>query len=150
VRVGPFIEAGDAEVAGIILAEAGFDSLPVVGEQDVRDGFWVYVGQMDNMDTAGESLALIDEAGIDDAYIIQNSDNDILISLGVYSNLARANALADRIGELDLEATVTERTQLADVVWLEFDQRADQTTAFDRLQQQFVDGLEQRDCMAEL
>jgi hypothetical protein len=150
VRVGPFIDADDPDVAGAILAASSFDSVPVTGEAEIWDGFWVYVGQLADMDAAGESLALIEEADIDDAYVIQSTDNGILISLGIYTNLARANALADRVGELGLEATITDRTRLAEVVWLEFDQRAGDTTALELVQQQFVDGIEQRDCTSEL
>jgi len=150
VAIGPFAATDDRNLAESLLADAGFDLTARTETQEIWDGYWVYVGQLPDMAAAREALATIEAEGIEDAYIIQNSDSGILISLGVYSDLARASTLANRAGELDLDVTVTDRTRTVQATWFEFEQLATDPSATELLQQQFADGVEQRDCAPTL
>jgi hypothetical protein len=150
INVGPFIEPEAAESAQAALAATGVEVRTVIGEQEVGDGFWVYIGELADMDEARAVLGRIEEQGLDDAYIIQNSDSGILVSLGIYSDLARAGSLADRVSDVGFVPTVAERTRTDEVVWLEFEQAGDGTGTLDLLQQFAGEVLEQRDCPAEL
>lgn len=150
VNVGPFIEPDVAESALAALADAGIDARAISTEQEIRGGFWVYVEQLADMDAARATLAQLEEQGIEDAYIIQNSDSGILISLGVYSDLERASTLAGRVGGFGFDATVADRIRAAEVVRLEFDLADTDTAMLDLLRDLAGDALEQNDCAAEL
>ena len=150
VNVGPFVEPGVAESALTALAEEGIDARAISSQEEIWDGFWVYVGQLADMDGAQAALAEIEEQGVEDAYIIQNSDSGILISLGVYSDLARARMLADRVGGFGFDATIADQLRETEVVRLEFDLVGADTVALDLLQNFAGDGLEQNECTSEL
>ena len=102
------------------------------------------------MEAAQAALSQIEEQILEDAYIIQNSDSGILISLGVYSELVRADNLARSVEELGFAATTTDRMRMAEVVWIEFDQTGSSAETLDLLQELSGETLEQRDCAAGL
>ncbi len=148
VAIGPFIAADALDAAVARFAAAGFEPLPVASEDEVWDGYWVYIEQIGTRAAADEILTGLASGGIEDAYTIPNSDRGILISLGVFSEISRAGAQAARVGELGYEATISERTRTAETTWLEL--AADGETDLLGLLREpgRISRLEQRDCQA--
>ena len=147
VAIGPFTEADQAETARLTLVEAGFNPALSVSEDQVWDGYWVYVDRLASREAAANALAELAENGLSDAYIIPNSESGILISLGVYSDLSRAGALAERVGDLGFDATITERMRTAETRWLELELSDAESQALEFLQEPGrIRRLEQRGC----
>ena len=123
IVVGPFVEAAAADDAQVILAEAGIPVNRFVGEDEIWDGYWVYIERIASRERAREMLDMLAAVGIDDAYMIPDSDRGILISLGVFSEISRAGVLAGRVAELELEleATIGDRLRLAETTWLQME-----------------------------
>ena len=150
VAIGPFTEASQADTARATLVEAGFEPTLSVSEDEVWDGYWVYVGRLADRPAANAALGVLAENGLSDAYIIPNSDSGILISLGVYSDLSRAGTLADRVGDLGFDTTITERTRTAETRWLELRLSGEESEALELLQEPGrIRRLEQRGCAGD-
>lgn len=120
LAVGPFTDPDIAAEAAATLAAAGLELTPRLSEEEVWDGYWVYVEQIDSRVAANEILADLSDNGIEDAYMIPNSDSGILVSLGVFSRIERAGAVIEQVGRLGIEPTLTERTRTAETTWFEF------------------------------
>lgn len=147
VAIGPFTEVDQADAARTTLIEAGFDPALSVSEDQVWDGYWVFIGRLESRDAANAALARLAESGLSDAYVIPNSDSGILISLGVYSDISRAGALVGRVGSLGFDATITERTRTAETRWLELELSGEESRALELLQAPGrIRRLEQRGC----
>lgn len=119
VAVGPFIDPDITADAAATLAAAGLEPAPTQSEEEVWDGYWVYVEQIESRAAANEILDTLADNGIEDAYMIPNSDSGILISIGVFSRIERASTVTRQVGGLGIEPTITERTRLADTTWFE-------------------------------
>jgi cell division septation protein DedD len=147
VAIGPFTEAAQAELAQATLGEAGFAASLAVSQEQVWDGYWVFIGGLPGMDRAQAVLADLATSGIADAYVIPNSDSGILISLGVFSDIARAGTQAERAGRLGFAATITERTRSAETHWLELLLSGEESQALELLQEPGrISRLGQREC----
>lgn len=151
VAVGPFSEAAQAEAAVETLNSGGIAAALRVEQQEVWEGYWVYVAGMPNIDSANAALARLVESDIADAYVIAESDSGILISLGVFSDITRAGTQAERAGRLGLAATITERVRTEETRWIELDMNGEESQALELLQEPGrISRLEQRECGAGL
>ena len=149
VAVGPFTEAAQAEAAVANLNSGGIAASLRVEQQEVWEGFWVYVAGLPTIARANAALAELAENGIADAYVIPNSDSGILISLGVFSDITRAGTQAQRAGRFGLAATITERIRTEETRWIELEMNGEESQALELLQEPGrISRLEQRECAA--
>lgn len=149
VAVGPFAEAAQAEAAVATLNGGGIPASLRVEQQEIWEGYWVYVGGLPSIERANAALAELAENGIADAYVIPNSDSGILISLGVFSDVTRAGSQAERAGRFGLAATITERIRTEETRWIELEMNGEESEALELLQQPGrISRLEQRECRA--
>jgi cell division septation protein DedD len=149
VAVGPFAEAAQADAAVATLNASGIIASSRVETQEVWEGYWVYVGGLPSTERANAVLAELAQNGIADAYVIPDSDSGILISLGVFSDVSRAGAQAERAGRFGLAATITERIRTEQVRWIELEFEGEESQALALLQEPGrISRLEQRDCAA--
>ena len=148
LAVGPFTDPERADGVGELVAAAGIDANRFVGVEDVRDGYWVYIEQIADRTEAQSMLAELADGGVDDTLLIANSERGILISLGVFSGLTGAGAMAERVGALGFETTIAENFHEAEVVWLQMTIASD-VDVLGLLQETGLgDGLVARDCAA--
>jgi hypothetical protein len=145
--IGPFVEAADADAAADALRGAGYEPARSSRVEEIRDGFWVYIGDIDSEETARAILDELTRNGVEDAYMIPDSERGILISLGVYSRITRAGIEADRVSQLGFEATIADRMRVAQTIWLEVTVVSDGVDPLALLQQPGrINRLEQRAC----
>lgn len=147
IAIGPFTDEDNIDAAMTTLAAAGFDPEATLGEAEIWAGYWVFVGAIPGMDIASAMLAEVAAAGIEDAYIIPESDSGILISLGVFSEASRVASQVARVNRLGFEATVADDTRTAEATWIELRVSEDEVERFASLRHpgrpEFV---EQRAC----
>jgi cell division septation protein DedD len=147
VSVGPFRELSQAATAAANLRTAGFDPVQHAGEGDVWVGYWVYIGQIPTQADANEILSLLRKNGVTDSYVIPNSDSGNLVSLGVFTEIARAGNRRAEVRKLGYDATISDRTRRATVYWVDVQLGAGQALDFDLLQPPGrIVRLEQRPC----
>ena len=147
VSVGPFRELSQAAAAAATLRADGFDPVQRAGEGDIWVGYWVYLAASPTLEEAEQALARLRDNGMTDPYVIPNSDSGNLISLGVFTEVARAGSRLSAVRELGYEATVSDRTRRATVYWVDVMLAADQTLDFESLQPPGrIMRLEQRPC----
>jgi hypothetical protein len=119
ISIGPFRELAQVTAAAAYLRSDGLDPVQRAGEGDIWVGFWVYLEQLPGVAEAEQILARLRENGISDSYVIPSSDSGTLISLGVFTEIARASNRLLQVGELGYEATISDRTRRGTVYWVD-------------------------------
>lgn len=147
VSVGPFRELTQAATASAKLRTAGYASVQRAGEGDVWVGYWVYIEAIPTQDEANRMLAKLHSNGVPDSYVIAGSDTGNLISLGVFTEEARADRLRDQVRALGYEPIVVDRTRKENMYWIDVTVPGGRQLDFDTLQTPGeITRLEQRPC----
>jgi len=127
VSLGPFADPALSATISQRLVAAGMQ--PAAREETLQqpDGYWVVV------ETSGPAqqraaLAQIRRAGVQDAYAMPD-DAKFRISLGIYSDRARAEQRAATLRPLDLAPRVEEHLQPRQVHWLDVPEAGDRLSA---------------------
>lgn len=147
VSIGPFPTDAVVDSAFDTLVEAGFEPLRAVREVEVWDGYWVYIGQVGDLASARSIQAELAADGIDDTQIVSTVDNGNRLSLGVFSEISRAGAQAERVNRIGYEATIADNLTTAETQWLDVTLTSEQSLALDLLQSPGqISRLEVTDC----
>ncbi len=126
VTVGPFPNSELAARARVALTDAGYSSVPrEVQTRDV-DGFWVFLEAPST--PAGEKRLLdrLRRGGIADAQAV-GEGAERRISLGVFSEEARAFAQSERVAKLQLLPQIEAREKDTTSIWLDLQLKSDAT-----------------------
>jgi SPOR domain len=146
ISVGPFREISQAATAAASLRAAGYEPSQRVAEGDIWVGYWVYIAGIPTREEANEKLALLQANDISDSYVTPG-DAGYLISLGVFSEIARAARRRGEVRALGLEPSVADRTRRGTVYWVDVSLAAGQTLDLEALQTPGrITRLEQRSC----
>jgi hypothetical protein len=131
--LGPFINDIDATAAEQQLIGAGWGTLKRVVTEDVREGWWVYVTNA-SATAQARTLSALRAAGLRDAFAMPD-DPEHKVSVGIFSEEARAEDRASKVQRLRLDAVVKERTSQQTVSWIDIPGVARETLADGRLAQ---------------
>ena len=93
------------------MREATYEPRTRVAEGDIWAGLWVYLDDLPSRDEAQRAMSLLKRRGISDAYIMPSADQTNDISLGVFSEPARAQRRAEEIRALGFTPTIADRTR---------------------------------------
>ena len=147
VSVGPFRELSQATGAAGALRTGGYEPTQRAGEGDIWVGYWVYIERIPTMERANEILAELRDNGVTDAYVIPGGDTGNLISLGVFSEVARAGGRREEARRLGYEPVISDRTRRGTVYWVDVILSGSESIDFDLLQSPGrILRLEQRSC----
>jgi hypothetical protein len=127
VSLGPFVDTDAAATVAQRLVAASLAPRTREERRQRPDGYWVIV------DTASPAeqrrvLAQIRRAGVQDAYAMPE-DPQTRISLGIYSERARAEQRAAGVRPLGLQPRVEEHFQEQQVQWLDVQDAGEQLSA---------------------
>jgi hypothetical protein len=86
--------------------------------QQVADGFWVTVDNLENAVQQIRVLNAIKRAGIQDAFAMPD-DPAFRVSVGIFTDRVRAEARARQVKRLNLEAQVNDRMRDVAALWLD-------------------------------
>jgi hypothetical protein len=131
--LGPFINDIDADAAEQALSAAGWGILRRAVTEEAREGWWVYVGNA-TASAQARTLNTLRAAGLRDAFAMPD-DPEFKVSVGIFSEEARAEDRASRVQSLRLDAVVKERTSQQTVTWIDIPGVARETLADGRLEQ---------------
>lgn len=115
--VGPFFDKGKVEKITRLLAKQGFQPRLRNSNAQAPAGYWVYLPAME-ADAARAIVADLDEQGMKDYYI----GKDYVISLGIFSDQAKAVTRRDRIADMGYPARLDQRYRTRKVYWLDVEE----------------------------
>jgi len=124
VSAGPYLEQQLAAQAEARLQRLGFAVRLRESRENVRVGDWVRVEDLATPEDAANALAQLQAAGIPDAYVLTDEAPATVISLGVFTDTARAEQVSIIARMAGFEPRTIERLREADVFWLDIDRQA--------------------------
>lgn len=149
VGVGPFSEFGRFVQALARLRSAGYTPTQRSEDGDVWLGHWVYLGDITTQGQAAGVIRTLAEHGIvDTAFDPAGAWGDVL-SLGVFRELSRAEAVSDRVQAVGVgfEPAITDRTRPGTLYWADLTLETGEDPDLEPLQRAGrIIRLEQRDC----
>lgn len=119
LSVGPFPNRVDVSDAVAALTASGFVTNQRIADGEVWLGYWVYLDAIDTQAAAAAIVEQLGAAGIGEAYVIADGNSGNLISLGVFSEQARAQQRFSEVEALGLSPVVANRSQPGEVFWLD-------------------------------
>lgn len=150
VSIGPFQDLAAASQASASLQGAGFSARQRIERGDVWVGYWVSVPELPNQREAEQAMSRLKAGGLNDVYILPGSGDTRVLSLGIFSEVARAQRRVDEARQLGFEPQVSDRKREGSVYWIDVDlQEPGQTVDSSLLQTTgTIVRLEQRPCPA--
>jgi hypothetical protein len=124
VSAGPYLERTQVEAAEARLQRLGFAVRVRESHENVRTGEWVRVEDLATPEDAANALVQLRAAGITDAYLLGEEEAGNVISLGVFTDPARAREASAVARAAGFEPRTVEREREADVFWLDIDRQA--------------------------
>lgn len=118
VTVGPFATTELAARARQTLTDSGYPSTPREESMRVVDGYWVYLEAPTTEAAERRLLERLRRGGIDDARAVGEGSSR-RISLGVFSDDARAAARSERVASLGLLPQIEAREKGKPAIWLD-------------------------------
>lgn len=118
--VGPY--SGNDEAAGAVMQLKEKDLLAKVRKQDgkVPKGYWVFVPPLSSRDEARQVLRNMHQQNVD-SFIVTKGDKVNSISVGIYGDLAVAQARRDELASKGFNIQVEERSSTAIEYWVQVD-----------------------------
>jgi len=95
-------------------------------------GHWVYIEGIPTRSAADEVVEQLKLGRIDDTYVI-DADDEYVVSLGVFTEEARARQRYSAAQQLSLQPTMSDRTRPGDVYWLDVTHDGSRSDALDRI-----------------
>ena len=124
VSAGPYLARPDAEQAAARLERLGFTVRLRDASDDVPAGQWVRLEGLATMEDAENARAALQAAGLSDAYVINEEGAGPVVSLGVHTDPARAEATVAVARVAGFEARTVERLRTESVTWLDVDRQS--------------------------
>ena len=118
VTVGPFATNELAARARQTLTDAGYSSVPREEETRVIDGYWVYLEAPTTETGERRLIARLRGGGISEAQVV-GEEGSRRVSLGVFSDEARAFAQSERVAKLQLLPQIEARERPNIAIWLD-------------------------------
>lgn len=118
--VGPFGDLANSAQAAALLKAKGFDPRQRAEEGQTSDGYWVFVGGLRNQSDTDHALVTLEHNGIKDAVVMpETADAGRRLSLGLYSDKARAERRAQAVLQTGLKAEVAEKKIPGTIYWVD-------------------------------
>ncbi|MEM7081203.1 MAG: hypothetical protein AAF465_00480 [Pseudomonadota bacterium] len=120
VGVGPFTSLRQASEAAALFNDAGVQTAQRVEEAQVWVGHWVHLPSYPTREAAIAVVETLREKGVKDIYIEPSGELKNTISLGLFSNLERAEVRAGNVRKLgDVKPQIRNRSRDGLVYWID-------------------------------
>ncbi|MBS0367077.1 MAG: hypothetical protein JSR67_14770 [Proteobacteria bacterium] len=120
VSVGPFGDLDSSARAAAVLRIKGFDPHQRAAAGETSEGYWAYIADLKNQRDTDRALATLEKGGIHDALVMPPAgDAGRRISLGLFSEAARAERRAASARTLGLTVQVAERKLPGTLYWVD-------------------------------
>jgi hypothetical protein len=122
VSLGPFQQLAELAHVSAAMREAGYEPRQRVEEGDQVKGYWVYLDDFRNRKEALQVKRELVGRGLPEAMIMPGEN--VVLSVGLFSDEARANRVADQVRALGFKPTVSDRTQRGTLYWMDITLKA--------------------------
>jgi hypothetical protein len=120
MSVGPFSDVNNSAQAAALLKAKGFDTKQRAAEGDTTESFWVFIGGMQTQADTDKVLVTLEHNGVRDALVMPaTSDAGRRVSLGLFTERARAERRAESVRPMGLKAEVAERRLAGTLYWVD-------------------------------
>jgi hypothetical protein len=119
LSVGPFGAAETGEDVLTRVRSLGSEAQLRSAAEEVFLGHWVQIRNIPTRQEANRQVAVLQEAGFEDAYPMPEDDGERTISLGLFSDEERAERLRAQAAELGLNPEVVPQTREATTWWVD-------------------------------
>ncbi|MCH6572429.1 MAG: SPOR domain-containing protein [Proteobacteria bacterium] len=117
--IGPFSKADDAEEAARTLQGLDFSVRRRSEPGQLFVGYWVNIAAAEDRAAAEVITDALRADGVTDFYIVPSGDDQNAISLGVFSELGRAQRRLQQLSDRGFGAQVNQRYRDGEVSWLD-------------------------------
>jgi len=117
VRIGPIAEGLAVDRLRTRLATAGFEASAFAEDGQIWVGHWVQIDSVASRQAADAMVARLAAGGVPDAYVFQTAP-PFSISLGVFRDRARAEAVAGAAAKLGYRPQITDRYRPGTQYWV--------------------------------
>ena len=124
--LGPFVEQSAVQSAAAVLRARGIVARDRSMESAVDDGYWVYLSDLGDALAQRRALARLQQGGIDDASVMTDPDQAGRVSVGIFSDQARAVRRAEQVRALGFKPVLDLHQRVRRTYWLDMDLRTDQ------------------------
>ncbi len=119
LSMGPFADPVSSAQAAAVLHTSGFEPRERTEPAQPSPSYWVYVGNLSQSEADGALVAL-ERSGVNDARVMpDNGEAKRRVSLGIYSERARAERRADLVRRSGLEPEIVERRLAGALYWID-------------------------------
>ncbi len=118
-RIGPIADGQDADALRARLAASGITSSMASEEGQIWVGHWVQIESVASREEADRVVSGLAAGGLPDAYVLQTSP-PFSISLGVFRDRGRAEAVIAAAVALGFQPQITDRFRAGAQYWLSF------------------------------
>lgn len=134
VGVGPFVSLRQASDAAALLNEAGRTTAQRVEEAQVWVGHWVHLPAYGSRAEAVAVVEELREKGVKDIYIEPSGELKNSVSLGLFTELARAEIRAGKVRKLgEVSPQIRNRSRDGLVYWIDVPLDAGQSIKLDAI-----------------
>jgi hypothetical protein len=116
--IGPYATEDAAFAVAAKLAASGRQTSLRAADEEVADGYWVYIEGLPDTDAQRMTVARIKRAGINDASAMPN-DPAFRVSVGLFSQRGRAEQRAAAVKKLNLSPQVGEHLSNRSRFWID-------------------------------
>ena len=115
--IGPFSSVEQFDAAAAILLESGLESTQRPEDGEIWLGHWLYLPNVTNQAQADELSARLASAGFEDTYFDPTGADGDVLSLGLFREFSRAEALRDRYVSAGFSPDLVNRTRPGTIYW---------------------------------
>jgi len=119
VSLGPYLDLAESAEAAARLRERGHMPSQRLADSQLWVGNWVYLAPFK---TRAEAVAAVEKLrgqGVDDLYVEPSGADENAVSLGLYSDRERAEALAAEIRKSGYTPQISDKYRVASVYWVD-------------------------------
>jgi hypothetical protein len=124
VSIGPFRDERELAAANNLLREVGYVPRNRGATMEAADGYLVVLSDLRNTTQLDNAMRRLRRGGLTDAALLADGGPGIRVSVGVFSEMARAQRRAEVVRKMGLKADVMERLGEVEVSWLDIDLRS--------------------------
>jgi hypothetical protein len=119
MSLGPFLDLAETAEAAARLRERGHIPSQRVTDSPLWVGYWVSLAPFPTRDEAMAAVEKLRARGVEDLYVEPNGEDANAVSLGLYSDRERAEAVASTIRGLGYVPQISDRYRTASVYWVD-------------------------------
>ncbi len=119
ISFGQFDEREAADARLEELTGEGYSAAIRSATGEVFIGHWVQVVDIEGRAAANALVARLTEGGMEEAYVVGDDAEGYTISLGLFSELERAERVELQAKAIGIDAVVGDRTREAEVFWVD-------------------------------